>query len=53
MTHRSDAFDRETYDEVVADIPEYEQLRAEVAAATTGLRVARVHCAHPSVCTTI
>jgi len=41
MTHRSDAFDPETYDEVVADIPEYEPLQAEVAAATAGLRVAR------------
>lgn len=38
MTDRSDAFDPATYDEVVAEIPDYERLQAEVAAATAGLR---------------
>jgi tRNA (cmo5U34)-methyltransferase len=34
-------FDPATYAEVVAEIPEYERLQAEVAAATAGLRVLR------------
>jgi tRNA (cmo5U34)-methyltransferase len=41
VTNGSDAFDPATYDEVVAEIPDYEQLQAEVAAATAWLRVER------------
>lgn len=41
VADRSDAFHPETYDEVVAEIPGYERLQAEVTAATAGLRVER------------
>jgi len=41
VTDGPDAFDPATYDEVVAEIPDYERLQAEVAAATTGLRAGR------------
>jgi tRNA (cmo5U34)-methyltransferase len=41
MTDAPYAFDPATYQAVVAEIPEYERLQAEVAAATVGLRVGR------------
>jgi tRNA (cmo5U34)-methyltransferase len=41
MTDASFSFDPATYGEVVAEIPEYERLQAEVAAATAGLEVGR------------
>jgi hypothetical protein len=41
VTDGPDAFDPATYDEVVAEFPDYEQLQAEVAAATAGLRAER------------
>jgi tRNA (cmo5U34)-methyltransferase len=41
MTDAPYAFDPATYAAVVAEIPEYERLQAEVAAATVGLRVGR------------
>jgi tRNA (cmo5U34)-methyltransferase len=41
MTDASYGFDPATYAEVVAEIPEYERLQAEVAAATAGLAVGR------------
>jgi tRNA (cmo5U34)-methyltransferase len=41
MTDASYSFDPATYVEVVAEIPEYERLQAEVAAATAGLGVGR------------
>jgi hypothetical protein len=41
VTDASDAFDPATYDEVVAEIPDDEQLQAQVAAATAGLRAER------------
>jgi tRNA (cmo5U34)-methyltransferase len=41
MTDGSYRFDPATYADVVAEIPEYERLQAEVAAATAGLAVGR------------
>jgi tRNA (cmo5U34)-methyltransferase len=41
MTDAPYAFDPATYAAVVTEVPEYERLQAEVAAATVGLRVGR------------